>query len=204
MLAAVSESSAWRERAAATRRQRSEERILAAARELFEAYGFDAVTVEEIAGSAGVGPATVYQRFGTKAAIAATIMAEMTRPAFTAAERDAFRLPAGEAIRRHLRRVAQVFCENREMARALLSAVLHTTGPPIDSRDPRLVFPLPSPLAVLLQAGIDTGEIQVPTSASDTAATLTSLLLVRIMSRQESPRASADFVWQISMKGIER
>jgi AcrR family transcriptional regulator len=37
-----------------------------AALDLFEARGFSAVTIEEIAEAAGVGPATVYRNFGTK------------------------------------------------------------------------------------------------------------------------------------------
>jgi len=41
-------------------------RVQAAALDLFEARSFGAVTVEEIAARAGVGPATVYRNFGTK------------------------------------------------------------------------------------------------------------------------------------------
>ena len=41
-------------------------RVQAAALTLFERRGFDAVTVEEIAQAAKVGPASVYRNFGTK------------------------------------------------------------------------------------------------------------------------------------------
>jgi AcrR family transcriptional regulator len=41
-------------------------RVQAAALDLFEARGFAAVTIEEIAVAAEVGPATVYRNFGTK------------------------------------------------------------------------------------------------------------------------------------------
>lgn len=41
-------------------------RVQAAALTLFEARGFGAVTIEEIAAAADVGPATVYRNFGTK------------------------------------------------------------------------------------------------------------------------------------------
>ena len=41
-------------------------RVQEAALDLFEARGFDAVTVDDIAKAAGVGPATVYRNFATK------------------------------------------------------------------------------------------------------------------------------------------
>lgn len=41
-------------------------RVQAEARRLFEARGFAAVTVEDIAAAAKVGPASVYRNFGTK------------------------------------------------------------------------------------------------------------------------------------------
>src|SRR5262245_11943890 len=56
----------WRQRQAGeTRRQ-----IVGAARRLFVASGYAGTTVEAIAAEAGVAVATVYQAFGTKAAIA--------------------------------------------------------------------------------------------------------------------------------------
>lgn len=54
------------QRARATR-----DRIVRAATDLFLERGYAATTVEAIAGAAGVGVATVYQAFGTKAAIVA-------------------------------------------------------------------------------------------------------------------------------------
>ncbi|WP_166459362.1 TetR/AcrR family transcriptional regulator [Amycolatopsis pithecellobii] len=47
----------------------TEERILAAARELFVRHGYHATTLTEVADTAGVGHRTVYLRFGTKAAL---------------------------------------------------------------------------------------------------------------------------------------
>lgn len=48
------------------RRVEAMRRVQAVALDLFEERGFQAVTVEEIAVEAGVGPATVYRNFGTK------------------------------------------------------------------------------------------------------------------------------------------
>lgn len=48
------------------RRVEAMRRVQDAALDLFEGRGYAAVTVDEIAAAAGVGPATVYRRFGTK------------------------------------------------------------------------------------------------------------------------------------------
>jgi AcrR family transcriptional regulator len=48
------------------KRLESMRRVQAAALDLFERHGFERVTIEQIAGAAEVGPATVYRHFGTK------------------------------------------------------------------------------------------------------------------------------------------
>lgn len=45
-------------------------RVQSVALELFERHGFDAVTVEQVAKAAGLGPATVYRNFGRKEQLA--------------------------------------------------------------------------------------------------------------------------------------
>ncbi|MQY16113.1 hypothetical protein SRB5_63050 [Streptomyces sp. RB5] len=50
----------------ADRRRATEARILAGARELFAAKGFDRTTIRAVAGAAGVDPALVMQYFGSK------------------------------------------------------------------------------------------------------------------------------------------
>ncbi|WP_062436471.1 TetR/AcrR family transcriptional regulator [Herbidospora daliensis] len=50
----------------AERRQRSEQRILGAARTLFAERGFERTTIRAVAARAGVDPALVMQHFGTK------------------------------------------------------------------------------------------------------------------------------------------
>ena len=192
----------WRLRAGATRRARSEDKILGAALQLFEQVGFDQASVESVAFHAGVGPATIYQRYGTKGALAAAVLAKKAAFLNKAALKDASTLPVSLAVQRHLRRAAKVITDNRVLARAVFVVFSKTEGPPVDSRDPRLIFPLPAPLAGILQVGVDNGEIECPTTAIDTAASVTSMLMVRIITRNESPQASADFVYNTVMKGL--
>ncbi|MDQ0635017.1 AcrR family transcriptional regulator [Arthrobacter pascens] len=46
--------------------QRNRDRIVEVAREIFRAKGFDAVSMDEVAKGAGVGPGTLYRHFPTK------------------------------------------------------------------------------------------------------------------------------------------
>jgi AcrR family transcriptional regulator len=62
-------------------------RVQAAALDLFAKHGFDAVTVEDVATAAGVGPASVYRYFSTKERIVLW---------------DQYDPPLFDAIRRHL------------------------------------------------------------------------------------------------------
>jgi AcrR family transcriptional regulator len=68
-------------------------RVQAAALDLFEEHGFAAVTVEEIAARASVGPATVYRNFGAKERI---VLWDDYDPALMDA--IAARLPADEPL----------------------------------------------------------------------------------------------------------
>lgn len=60
-----------RERADAARNRR---RVLVAAQELFAERGVAAVTMDDVAASAGVGKGTLYRRFGDKAGLAAALL----------------------------------------------------------------------------------------------------------------------------------
>ena len=51
------------------RAERNKERVLRAALELFQAHGIKKVAINDIAQKAGVTPATVYNRFGSKDAL---------------------------------------------------------------------------------------------------------------------------------------
>ncbi|WP_330336000.1 TetR/AcrR family transcriptional regulator [Streptomyces sp. NBC_00557] len=77
-----------RRRVPGRRRSASEEKILAAAKELFLADRYDGVNLEQVAQRAGVSRQTVYNRFGSKE----TVFREMVRhhwSAFTRPDRQA-------------------------------------------------------------------------------------------------------------------
>jgi AcrR family transcriptional regulator len=63
-----------RERADAARNRR---KVLEAARSLFDARGVDQVTMDEVAGRAGVGKGTLYRRFGDRSGLAAAVLDEV-------------------------------------------------------------------------------------------------------------------------------
>jgi AcrR family transcriptional regulator len=58
---------------------RNRERILCAARRLFEQRGAESVSMDDIAEAAGVGKGTLFRRFGSRAALARTLLDEQDR-----------------------------------------------------------------------------------------------------------------------------
>lgn len=202
MSAAGVDASSWRQRAAATRRRRSETAVLHAARRLIARGGFEATTVEAIADEAGLGPATVYQRYGSKAGVAVALFYEHLGDLDTPAARDAASRPVDEAVYRHMLRVARKWQEHPEMGHAAFSAMSRLVGPPQDTGDPRIRYPLPRPLAVILRAGQARGEIATDVDVEDTAGSLTSFLLMRLLTRDEPAAASASFVARLAMQGL--
>src|SRR5437899_1705596 len=58
---------------------RNRERILCAARRLFEERGASCVSMDDIARAAGVGKGTLFRRFGSRAALALSLLDEQDR-----------------------------------------------------------------------------------------------------------------------------
>src|ERR1700736_4696436 len=58
---------------------RNRERILCAARRLFDERGAGCVSMDEIAEAAGVGKGTLFRRFGSRASLAAAVLSERER-----------------------------------------------------------------------------------------------------------------------------
>jgi AcrR family transcriptional regulator len=64
------------QRAERTDAARNRERILGAARRLFDERGPSCVSMDEIADAAGVGKGTLFRRFGSRAALATAVLSE--------------------------------------------------------------------------------------------------------------------------------
>src|SRR2546423_15231400 len=58
---------------------RNRERILSAARRLFDERGAGCVSMDQVAEAAGVGKGTLFRRFGSRAALAAAVLSERER-----------------------------------------------------------------------------------------------------------------------------
>src|SRR5437764_5480985 len=58
---------------------RNRERILCAARRLFDEHGAGCVSMDQVAEAAGVGKGTLFRRFGSRASLAAAVLSERER-----------------------------------------------------------------------------------------------------------------------------
>jgi len=85
-----------------TQKSRTRDRIVVAARELFAAKGFDAVTVNELAASAGVSVQTVFNHFPSKERIFFVQQADWVEGAAVAVMQRAAGEAPEVALRRHL------------------------------------------------------------------------------------------------------
>src|SRR5215208_8105428 len=59
--------------------QRNRQRVLSAAKELFRRHGVENVSMDAIAGAAGVGKGTLFRRFGDRAGLARALIEERDR-----------------------------------------------------------------------------------------------------------------------------
>jgi AcrR family transcriptional regulator len=112
-------SATRQEQAAGTRRN-----VLAAAAKVFAVRGYGRTTMESIAAAAGVGVATVYANFGTKAAIVAALIDQ-----FTGDPRLDAKLTVAETTRaRVIRRGAVTMRQLHERSAALTDLLRSSRG----------------------------------------------------------------------------
>ena len=197
------ETAVWRRAAGATRRRRSRERVMAAAQELFEVRGFAEVTVRNVAKQAGVGVVTVYNCFGGKDGLAAVVLGGYVEKLKRQAEEESERgTPMAEALVRHVYRVVELFATQGELGAAYIAALMRCRGPVESASDPRVLAPLPEPLAVLLRAGQQRGEVRPEIDAADVAAMVTNVLLLRLVARREEREVTVAAVADFALRGV--
>ena len=94
--------------------QRNLERVLDAAAELFAERGCD-VSVDEIAGRAGVGHATVFRRFPTKDALIAAVVSKQIAELTAYAQEALAEEDAGEAFRAFVWHAGELHARDRAL-----------------------------------------------------------------------------------------
>jgi AcrR family transcriptional regulator len=160
-------------------------RAVEAARELFWQRGYEGTTIEAVAERAGLSPATVYVRFGTKGNLLAHLFRADIAVLALAARADVLAgVGTAEALRRHAARLRQLLDDRRPLSVAFLEAVQRAAvehGPARDETDPRRVAPLPIPAAEILRRGQQRGEVRADIQPDEIAAVLTNVLAIRFL-----------------------
>jgi len=180
----------WHQRAVATRRHRSEEKILEAAAALVQEHGYD-TTVEMIAEQAGVGVATVYNRFDSKAGLYASVF-DRLQPIPTAEVPGD--LLTSELVERRLRSLATTLSRHRALALGLQKALSEGPVERLDS--------LAGPLTAAIEQGQARGDIRSDLEAGEVASLAVTMLLVRVLARNEAPAMSASRVASLLLWGV--
>ncbi|WP_328664649.1 TetR family transcriptional regulator [Nocardia salmonicida] len=190
-----------RRRAAETKRQRTREALVEAARTRFDVAGWHGTRVEDIAADAGVGSATAFNHFN-KQTLLGYAFAPLIEPLVLQAAAD---VAAGEpptlALSRHVRALAQVGRRHQHLTTALLYAVIEqastTAGPPNpdDPDDLRNIVPLPAPMSELIEYGQAAGEFCSLVASTEVAIYHTNALLLRVLLRpKESAKDTAESI----------
>jgi AcrR family transcriptional regulator len=147
------------------RKQEVRERILAVARELFAKQGFEATTVDEIARTADVVPATFFNHFQSKQALLGLMAGEVfeTLHAMTTQHLEG----AGssiEKLRHFIDSVSESIASSRGVARDVFLEFLRSDATP-DEPHPYLER-LVGPFVALVAEGQRGGELRTDRSAA--------------------------------------
>ncbi|MEE9095243.1 TetR/AcrR family transcriptional regulator [Pseudarthrobacter phenanthrenivorans] len=114
--------------------QRNRDRIVEVARELFRARGFDAVSMDEVAKGAGVGPGTLYRHFPTKESLYDAIIEAWSEKVNGAVDRAlALEAPARVRLLAWLSDYAAMLTEHKGAA-ARITAALGDPGSPFAAK----------------------------------------------------------------------
>ncbi|WP_169801681.1 TetR/AcrR family transcriptional regulator [Millisia brevis] len=178
-----------RQRSAETKRTRTREALINAARERFAANGWQATRVEDIARDAGVGVATAFTHFN-KQTLLAHVYAPLVNGLIDKAESELVAgKPPEEVLVRQVRRFATMCRKNQPLTFALVAAVHEQTvsseGPPRsgDDADVRNIVRIPAILQMPIEYGQRSGEFAATPPAADIATYHANALLLRTVTR---------------------
>ena len=196
----------WRERAANTRKRKSEVAAINAALVLAQGRSFDDVSMDEVAAMAKVRVSTIYSRFGSKAGLAAAILGPSFALVAEAARRDiAAGLSGPDAVASFLDRLGIAVDENRSVANTFFVGMAQ--GPHHNlsqaSDHPRNgTIDLPAALSEVLEAGHRRGELDIQGDAFEMSRTILNFFIARFLGEDESARDSASVVARLVLMGI--
>ncbi|WP_232663608.1 TetR/AcrR family transcriptional regulator [Pseudonocardia sp. TRM90224] len=200
-----------RARAARTKRDRTRRALLDAADSAFGSRGWAQTRMEDIAASAGVSAATAYNHFPTKHALLGYVYGPLVRPLAVQAERDieADR-PVVEALIDQVRALARISARYRKLTAALWSAIqeygTRVEGLPMpdDDADPRVLAPIPDSIRLLAEHGQRTGQLRTFPAASEVAAMVVNLLLIRAINRpEEDPDVTSELLLTVMFGALK-
>jgi len=191
--------------AARQRRERSRRSILEAARTLFARDGYGPTSIEAVAALAGVGPATVYNCFGTKGALAASLLQADAKALVAAARSDLAAGPAAvAALRRQWGRIRRMSENHRPLVAIFLSA-LQETGlsdqPPAPEHDPRRLVPIPASLAEIVGYGQKRGEFRTDLDPLLVATAMANVQITGFINRRSA--AEQDQFLELFLGGLK-
>ena len=183
---------------ARTRDEAARRRVLDSARDLVSRFGPRAVTVAQIAASAGVAKQTIYRWWPSKSSVIMEALIELTDP-------DPGDLPDStyEAVRLQMRRVARMFASrNGELIREL---VAESQGDPALARDfrDRFFAHRRARGAVALDKGIASGELPPDLDIEDALDVIYGPLWLRLLvGHRPLSQASADQLLDLAWPGV--
>jgi AcrR family transcriptional regulator len=160
--------------------ERNRQRILAAAASAFAAGGLH-VTMDDIAGAAGLGVGTVYRRFPDKTQLIEALFDARIQRTIDVAERAGQRADAWEGLVYFLEQSLEVEATDRGLAELIRSGV---GGGDVVRRSQACIAPL---VATLLRRAQDAGQVRADLATSDLAVMKMMLLAVAHQSDDVAP-----------------
>jgi AcrR family transcriptional regulator len=139
------------------RNEKARAAILRAARDLLDRRGFRRLTIEGIAERAGVGKATIYRWWPSKAAVVMDAVLEAASPRIPFPETGSAR----EALRRQIAAVIELYTrtETGRGIRALIAESQHDASLAESLRD-RFIASRRAEAAAVFERGIERGELR--------------------------------------------
>ncbi len=139
-----------RQRAAATLRNRSRNKLLTVARDIFDSLGWEQTKVIDVAAAAGLSEQTAYNHFKTKQGLAVHAYAPLVEALTDVAQDDIMQSrDAVEAVQRFVSALAGAVSQHPTLAIVVLL--------PVEGDEPRLFGQLVEALARLVQEGARQG-----------------------------------------------